>query len=125
MKKFAAFLFALFAALSLASPCDAASPVRFHVLSVSFANGSAVVKGEILNETAGPVCIGNAEIVAVINDADGNALIDDTYQFYGLGIIIPANDVDPCTFTISGEAPRAYDGRIQWRIQSRLKWTEA
>ena len=125
MKKFAAFLFALFAALSFAAPCDAASPVRFHVLSVSFTDEAAVVEGEIINEKAIPVRVGAAEVFAKITDANGDTLIDNAYRFDGLDVTVSANDTGAYTFTLPREDTSAYDGRFQWRIQSRIKWTEA
>lgn len=125
MKKLAVFFFALFAALSVASSCDAASPVRLHVLSVSLTNGAAVVEGQIINEREKAVNIGGAELIVKLTDANGDALIDDVYRFEGIGVTILANDSDVYTFTLSNEDLPAYDGRFQWRIQSKLKWKEA
>ncbi len=125
MNRLAVFLCSLFAALSFASPCDAASPVRFHVESVSFVDGAAVVEGVILNEKMTAVQIGAAEIIAQVTDNNGDALLDEVYQFGHIGMTIPANEVEPYAFTLPSEGLAAPDGRFQWRIQSRLKWKEA
>lgn len=123
MKRFAIFIFSLFAALSFAASCDAASPVRFHVVSVSLTEGAVMVEGHIINEAAA-IRVGAAELLVKITDPNGNELLDGTYTFGNMGLTIPANEVEPYTFTLTSEDLAAYNGRFQWRVQSRLKWQE-
>lgn len=127
MKKIIFLLLAALLALSFPGEGNAAprEKVRFHVLTIEINDGEAVVHGELLNETGHSVSLSLVRLGLLATDKNGDAVADETAEFFPLDIYIETDDVVEHTFILENSDISSYDDRFQWRVKSHLEWNDA
>lgn len=100
----------------------AAAHIRFNATAVNLQNGREVIDGNFVNDGDVAGTVKDVKMHLVVNDSDGNLLIDDSCVFGAVLVYVASGAVVSHQFIINNHGCSGYDGDIRWNVDTNINW---
>lgn len=100
----------------------AAAHIIFNATAVNLQHGREVIEGNFVNDGDVAGTVEDVKMHLVVNDSDGNLLIDDSCVFGGVLVYVASGAVVSHRFNINNPGCSGYDGNIRWNVNTHINW---